>query len=63
MSGASSLSHDGTPGREVASPQEKTDFDRDSTCQTVTSKAGDLDFNVPALGSRESGLAVCARGK
>lgn len=63
MSGASSLSHDGAPGREVASPQEKTDFDRDSTGQTVTSEAGVLDINVPALGSREPGMVVCAYGK
>ena len=63
MSGASSLSHDGTPGREVASPQEKTDFDKDSTRQTVTSEAGVLDIDLPALGSHEPGFAVCARGK
>lgn len=63
MSGAGSLSHDGAPGREVASPQEKTDFDKDCTRQTVTSEAGVLDIDLSALGSHESGLAVCARGK
>ena len=63
MSGTSSLSHGGAPGREVAPPQEKTDFDKDSTRQTVTSEAGVLDIDLSVLGSHESGLAVCARGK
>jgi hypothetical protein len=51
MSGASSLSHDGTPGRELAAPQEETDFDKDGTRQTVTSEAGVLEIDLPALGS------------
>ncbi|MBT8069766.1 MAG: hypothetical protein KJO80_04980 [Gammaproteobacteria bacterium] len=53
MSGASSLSHDGTLGRELAVPQEETNFDKDSTRQTVTSEAGVLDIDLSALGSHE----------
>lgn len=63
MSYASSLSHDGTPGRKLASPQEETEFDKDSTRQTVTSEVGVLDIDLPALGSHEPGLAVCVHEK
>lgn len=51
------------PGHELASPQEETVFDRDRIRQTVPSKAGVLDIDLPALGSDEPGLAVCARSK
>jgi hypothetical protein len=62
MSGASSLSHDGTPDRELAAPQEETDFDKDSTRQTVTSEAGVLDIDLSALGSHEPGFGrLCAQ--
>jgi len=43
------------PGREMASPQEETDFDKDALRQTVTSEAGVLDRDLPALGSNGSG--------
>lgn len=39
------------PGREVPFAQEETDFDKDSIRQTVTSEAGVLDIDLPALGS------------
>lgn len=63
MSGASSLSHDGALGRELAAPQEETNFfDKDSTRQTVTSEAGVLDIDLSALGSHEPSFGrLCAR--